>query len=309
MSLVGDVRKYIDYVFDTRSFTPRFDPEAVSADALRAARAIRGSDRGSAIVIHGIMPRSGTVYVGELLRLHPDLTAFPNRIWEAPFLQLSGDVVALQEKFLWAHRHNAGKLNDKDFLPLFGAALITYLHSFMPEGQRMLLKVPGVHYLSDFYHMFPGEHLLVLTRDGRDVAHSTVKTWPQILFSFACRRYRRSAEMVLACHEQYRQRERGYWLARFEDAVRDPERFVRQACARFDLDVDRYPFDRIGTLPLRGSSTVTDEGDVTWHPVDKPRDFNPVGHWENWSAWRKWRFKRIAGQALLALGYCENLNW
>jgi hypothetical protein len=59
MTLLGDVRKYMDYVFDTRSFTPRFHPGAVSAEALRAGRAIRGTDRGPAIVIHGIMPRSG----------------------------------------------------------------------------------------------------------------------------------------------------------------------------------------------------------------------------------------------------------
>jgi hypothetical protein len=43
--------------------------------------------------------------------------------------------------------------------------------------------------------------------------------------------------------------------------------------------------------------------------VAKPEDFNPVGRWESWSAWRKWRFKRIAGQALLDLGYGEDLDW
>jgi protein-tyrosine sulfotransferase len=114
--------------------------------------------------------------------------------------------------------------------------------------------------------------------------------------------------MVLACDERYRQRP-GYWLARFEDAVGDPEGFVREACARFDLDVARYPFDEIGALPVRGSSRVKEKGAVTWHPVAKPEDFNPVGRWESWSAWRKWRFKRIAGQALLDLGYGEDLDW
>jgi hypothetical protein len=109
MSLLGDIRKYIDYVFDTRSFTPRFDPEAVSADARHAARAIRGTERGPAIIIHGIMPRAGTVYVGELLRRHPDLTAYPNRIWEAPFLQLSEKASILTHLGLWYNEEDERK--------------------------------------------------------------------------------------------------------------------------------------------------------------------------------------------------------
>lgn len=308
-TLFDNIRKYLDYVFDARSFTPRFDPEAVSGGVLEAARAIRGAGRGPAIILHGIMPRSGTVYAGELLRLHPDLQAYPNQIWEAPLLQLTGDVTALQEKFLWAYRHNAGKLGEKDFMTLLGAAFVGYLHAFVPQGKRVLLKVPGVHYLSGFFTMFPHENLLVLVRDGRDVVHSTVKTWPQIRFSLACLRYRRSAGMVHACHARYRDRRQGYWLARFEDAVEDPASFVRQACAHFDLDVDRYPFDQIGTLPVRGSSRVNESAEVTWHPVERPPDFNPVGRWEDWSAWQKWRFKRIAGPALVDLGYCKDLDW
>jgi protein-tyrosine sulfotransferase len=306
---LDDVRKYVDYVFDARSFAPAFDAGAVSDGALRAAETIRGSEHQPAIIIHGIMPRSGTVYVGELLRLHPDLYAYPNHVWEMPLLQLADDVRALQAKFLWAYRHNAGKLGDGDFLPLVGSAFLAYLSTFTPERKRMLLKVPGVHRLDDFYTMFPREHLLVLVRDGRDVVHSTLKTWPQLRFSFVCRRWRRSAEMVLACHQRYSQRGDGYWLARFEDAVRDPAAFVREACRRFGLDEGSYSFEEIRTIPVRGSSSNHEKGKVVWNPVDKPQGFKPVGRWQAWPTRKKRTFKRIAGQALMKLGYCEDLNW
>jgi protein-tyrosine sulfotransferase len=309
LSLLDDVRKYLAYVFDRRSFAPSFADQSLSERALEAAAAIRGRERGPALIIHGVMPRAGTVYAGELLRLHPDLVAYPGRIWEAPLLQLAGDVDDLQEKFLWAHRHNIGKLGQRDFLPLLGAAFLAYLGNSVPEDKRILLKVPGVHHLSDFTTMFPHEHLLVLMRDGRDVVHSTLKTWPQLMFWMACRRWKRSARMVLACDERYRKRDSGYWLGRFEHAVEDPAGFVRAACAHFGLDEERYPFERIGEVAVRGSSSLQEQGDVDWQPREKPEGFDPTGHWRDWSRLRTWTFKRIAGQELIALGYCEDLDW
>jgi protein-tyrosine sulfotransferase len=351
LSLLDDVRKYLAYVFDRRSFAPSFAEQPLSERVLEAAAAIRGRERAPALIIHGVMPRAGTVYAGELLRLHPDLVAYPGRIWEAPLLQLAGDVDDLQEKFLWAHRHNIGKLGQRDFLPLLGAAFLAYLGNSVPEDKRILLKVPGVHHLSDFTTMFPHEHLLVLMRDGRDVVHSTLKTWPQLMFWMACRRWKRSARMVLACDERWgrsesthprpfragqtvqRRREwfdavrhrqtargrfpaaslqgaaHGYWLGRFEHAVEDPAGFVRAACAHFGLDEERYPFERIGEVAVRGSSSLQEQGDVDWQPREKPEGFDPTGHWRDWSRLRTWTFKRIAGQELIALGYCEDLEW
>jgi protein-tyrosine sulfotransferase len=162
-------------------------------------------------------------------------------------------------------------------------------------------------------------------RDGRDVVHSTLKTWPQLMFWMACRRWKRSARMVLACDERWgrqRRRERfdavrhrqtalghGYWLGRFEHAVEDPAAFVRAACAHFGLDEERYPFERIGEVAVRGSSSLQEQGDVDWQPREKPEGFDPTGHWRDWSRLRTWTFKRIAGQELIALGYCEDLDW
>lgn len=251
-----DALKFVRYAADTRSFTPVFDPLAAGERAIMAAQAIRGADRGPAILIHGIMPRSGTVYVGELLRLHPALHAFPYEIWEFPFLKHVPQVLALQREFLWSYEQNMGKVGDRDFLPLFGASLIAYLHAGVPPDQRMLLKVPSVEHLDRFYQVFPHEGLLLLSRDGRDVVQSTLKTWPQLRFSMVCARWRHAAQMALACHARYQERAAGYWLGRFEDALRQPEAFVQEACARFDLDPAAYPFEQARQIPVHGSSTT-----------------------------------------------------
>ena len=64
-----------------------------------AAKQLRG-ERKPAILIHGVMPRSGTVYVGNLLWEHPHLTGYPNELWETPFLETVPQVLAVQKTFV-----------------------------------------------------------------------------------------------------------------------------------------------------------------------------------------------------------------
>ena len=309
MGLRNNLKKYLIYIFDKRSFNPEPGGAEMSNRALEAARSIRGAERPPSLIIHGVMPRSGTVYVGELLRLHPDLYAYPNEIWEFPLLQLTAEILRLEKEFLLAYEQNMSKVGEHDFLPLFGSSLIAYLYSFLPPEGRMLLKVPGVQYLTYFFSMFPGENLLLLIRDGRDVVHSTLKTWPQLRFSMVCRRWQRAAEMVLRFHAIHTGRGKGYWLARFEDAVQDPTAFVQEACEQFGLDAQRFPFEKIESILIHGSSSLPVRGKVVWDHIERPKDFSPIGHWQGWSSGKKRIFKRIAGQALIDLGYCEDQDW
>ena len=166
-----------------------------------------------------------------------------------------------------------------------------------------------MQYLHAFWDAFPYEQLLLLVRDGRDVVHSTLNTWPQLRFSMVCLRWRRAAEMILAFREQFSERESGYWLGRFEDAVADPKTFVEKACERFGLDLAEYPMEAIDSIPVRGSSALGPRGHVTWQPTPKPEVYSPTGHWRSWSSWRKAIFKRIAGKALEELGYCDGQDW
>ncbi len=64
-------------------FNLDFSDTVVSEEALRVAREIRG-ERPPTLIIHGVMQRSGTNYTGQLLRLHPNLYAYPNKICGSP---------------------------------------------------------------------------------------------------------------------------------------------------------------------------------------------------------------------------------
>lgn len=300
-----NIRKYLHYAFDWRGLDTLNGEVVISEQALETSRQLRGCERPPAIMLHGITQRCGSVYVGQLLALHPDILSYPNEIWEVPFLPLTGKVLNMQEHFFLHYEMNRSRIGDQDFLPLFGNALLAYLNQKVPAGQRLHVKMPSVEYLNYFYSVFPYEHLLVVVRDGRDVVASTVRTWPQIPFHDACRRWARSARMVLACHTRYDARP-GYMLVNYENAVHKPEELVADLCREFHLDASRYPFDKIDSLPVIGSSTTRNTGNQ-WQR--KTKDFQPIGRWKNWSALKKFVFKRIAGQALIDLKYAENMDW
>jgi len=306
-NLGKNTRKYWKYLFDHDALSKKTKNRNISDYAFNVSGAIRGNVRKPSIILHGIMKRSGTVFVGELLHQHPEIAYYPNSIWEFPFLSQAKQIDKVQEGFFSEFENNREKIGDHDFYPLFGAAFLSYLFGFIPENQRMLLKMPGVQYLHDFYNLFPNENLLLLVRDGRDVVASTVKTWPQIRFVDACRRWKHSSEVVKEFHHNHDGRS-GYHLARFEDAVNDTEKFLRCVFSKFGLDPDVYPYARLSNIPVIGSSTTIKE-DGSWSWTNKSKDFKPVGRWGSWSSWRKAQFKRIAGKVLMDLGYCQDLNW
>ena len=280
---------------------------AATAEALQTVRTLRGS-RPPAIILHGVMERSGTVFTGELLGLHADLCNYPREIYEFPFLRMSGDIFALHKEFISGYEHNRDKISQYDFLALSGLSMLAHLYAAAPAGHRMLLKVPNSERLPYFYAAFPFENLIVLMRDGRDVVTSTIRTWANLGFSDVCRRWNYSARLVLQCNQKFLGRP-SYYYARYEDVSRSSEQFVRAVCRQFGLDEDRYPFDKINELPLLGSSTERPSKEVSWEPIQKPKEFQPIGRWKSWSEGQKRAFKKIAGQTLIDLGYCADLNW
>ena len=305
-----DLKKYWDYIFETKGFRSNCHVWEISDQATQAVQTIRGRERGPAIIIQGVMPRSGTVYIGELLRCHPDLYVYPHQLWEFPALQLTENILDLQKKFLLGYKLNSNKLGQADFLPLVGASLMAYLYEPVPPPQRVLVKMPSVQYLSHFFSMFPSENLLILVRDGRDLVHSTLRTWPWLNFFQVCLRWNRSAQMICETVEQLTTAKRnGYWLAKYEDALQNPETFVQKACHYFNLDENRYPYEQIDHIRVIGSSKLENQGKVTWRHLKRPENFTPTEYWKEWSSIRKLIFKLIAGRSLIRLGYCDNLNW
>lgn len=291
---------------------PEVPPHQViqpSEHALQCAQLIRGNNREPVIFIHGILRRSGTNFIGELIRLHPDLVAYPNKIYEAPFLRTTGWLIKAQEEFFSEYQRNREQIGERDFLPVFGSAFVAYLNAFVPENKQILLKVPGVQFLPYFFSIFPNEKLLIIIRDGRDVVQSTVRTWPQRKFTDVCREWSEAARNIISFADTFTSKSDSFLIAKFEDAVADSKNFVSRVGSHFGLDMERYPYEKLKEVPVKGSSSLKQDGKMTWKPIERPRYFNPVGRWSEWDSKLKKKFKNICGQTLIETGYCSDLNW
>ncbi|MEO1378099.1 MAG: sulfotransferase [Cyanobacteria bacterium J06635_10] len=305
--LVGNASKQ-SAVVPSSSTDLKFDVDETSPHSHQVAQAVRG-DYPPALIIHGVMPRSGTVYTGEILRLHPDLKAYPNEIWEIPFLKFADNLIEFENNFLNAYPQNHGKIGRHDFLPLFGSAFMRYLYEYLPEGKRMLLKDPHVYHLNFFFALFPNEHLLLLLRDGRDVVNSTIKTWPDLTFETICQRWKHNTDTILKFVDHPEARVSQLFLARYENIVQDPAGFAQDVCTHFHLNPDKFPYEKIVDLPVRGSSDLKKEASVTWEPMPKDKSFKISRKWTHWSSQMKDSFKKIAGQTLIDAGYASDFDW
>jgi len=309
-----NIKKFIKNLIRRNSnsqngFNTLFNEDDFTDKAFSVAEQIRGVNQPPSIIIQGVMPRSGTVYVGELLRLHPDLYAYPNQMWEIPFLETTGDLIGAQNHFINVYSKNTDLIGKYDFLPLFGASFIKYLSSYVPDNKRMLLKIPNAQYLNFFYKVYPYENIILLMRDGRDLVSSTIKSWPNKDFSNVCQLWKDSAEIMLRFKDEHLNNTAGCMYTKYEDVLKQPDSFVNGACDALNLDLSRYPFEEIENISVRGSSSLKKEEKVTWDAVAKPKNFKTTGHWDSWSRSEKNIFKKIAGKTLIEAGYAEDSNW
>lgn len=291
------------------AFSNNFNYPSPSAHMLALSERLRGDGRQPAIILHGVASRCGTNFLAAMLELYPGLKLAPNQINESHFLTPAHHLINYTDHFFRSYAKNEGRIGRYDFLTLFGASFLAYLHSYTPLGERILVKVATVKHLRYFPITFPLENLLMVIRDGRDVVCSTMKTWPNSDFKNICQRWNNGANLMIDFADYHKGR-KNYWMVKYEDVLSDPRKFMEQACDRFGLDIKKYPFNKIQSLPIIGSSVHSrDGGRVAWKPIDKPKNFNPVGRWKEWTEKQKSSFKKIAGEQLIRSGYVADFNW
>jgi len=259
-------------------------------------------------MLFGVMPRSGSVHVGEIIALHPAVCAHPNHLWEVPFLENLDQLVGFRDGFFRGYELNKERMGQADLPILFATAFVRYLYSFAESGQRVLTKETSTQYLELFPEVFPHEHLLLLLRDGRDLVASSKRTWPTKSFAELCQRWSDSTHRILDFVE--REKSPNHWVVKFESVLADRIGFVAEMCDRFGLERDDYPDEKQADIEVIGSSTLADAGDVDWSKrVKPPAEFKPTNHWMDWNSSDKRVFKKLAGEALVRSGYAENLDW
>ncbi|WP_170785324.1 sulfotransferase family protein [Ruegeria lacuscaerulensis] len=290
---------------DSRDFMPPVSAEQ-GAHLAALARRARGDIR-TPILIFGVLPRSGTNFVHDLVGMHPDVTADPGRLYEFPLLHAAGDAAAFSRDFLRYFPRNEEVLGHYDMLAMLAGAWFRELQA-QAEGQHILLKCPHVQDLSLARYIFPDAKIILCLRDGRDVLDSSLRTFSR--FSLRSKNFRQladewrlGAEAILSFSSGGPNENADTMVVRYEDIVGNTPSHVQQMLDHIGLEAARFPWAEIDKMPVRGSSRSTAANEQRWQPQAKTADFNPVKRWAEWPDSKKARFDKLAGQALEQAGY------
>ena len=293
---------YVAGVTDNRtgSSGPRHAPEAV-------------------LFVFGMMRRTGTNFLRDLVCLHPDCGAVVP-LHEDHFLKQAHNLARFVEEVhgSWRPRWGCPEGLEEQLLRRIGSCLTDFLFSMTAEDwisrpwpdlegieryvkatPRVLVpKTPSVQNL-EWLWMFQDARALVLVRDGRAVVESGNRSFGWN-FEEGVRQWAEAAETVLT---EIPKSER-LLLVRYEDLFHDLRSEMQRVLAFAGLDAESYDFDAAESLPVRGSSTFRGGAAVThWIPLEKTEAFDPIERAQDWTVGQHERFNWIAGPQLVKLGY------
>jgi hypothetical protein len=258
------------------------------------------------IFILGVLPRSGTNLLFNLLLLNPDC-GVPEPIWEDYLLESSGLLLEYVSTVYswWKSADPPWDIDERwesQLLEHLGQGLLSFFKCRVGR-KRLLTKTPSVVGLDNFFQIFPDAYLLILVRDGRDLVESAMRSfgWDR---DVTTKNWAKAAKAVMAFDEANRGRALPYRIIRYEDLVLNLDSELRKILDFVNFDPATYDFDRARELPVIGSCTTRECSErVHWKPVTKSCDFNPTERSSSWSRPMHERFNWLAGQYLIEFGY------
>jgi len=200
---------------------------------------IRGCDYSPSIMIHGVMPRSGTNYLADLMSYHKLIKPFPHRFWEFPLLASTEKIAQLQDDFASIYKKNSEVLEPFEFAGYLNSGMMKYLQNLSGSDKIMLFKFPYIDYVAFFRDFFPRDYLILVLRDGRDVVQSSIKTFKDkkgifgYNFTDYCREWNYAAQIILK-YERGEINDSRAFVVRYEELYADPEKVISMLFANVD---------------------------------------------------------------------------
>jgi hypothetical protein len=268
------------------------------------------------VFVLGMMPRSGTNYLRNLLCLHPECVA--SAISEDALVENSNMLMkyVAQNYFQWETEGKLPEIQaDELLVEGIGQGLLAFLkqarcraieRELLPQPvscpKYMVTKTPSVRNIRNFFRLFPNERLLILVRDGRSLVES-------INLSFGYRRedsirnWANAARNIFNNQKKWEAEGKQFLIVKYEDLYQHTEREMKSIFFFLGLEADKYDFDKALKAPVVGSSVFKREGEVHWRPVEKTPDFDPIARSAGWTRWQHERFNWLAADELRLFGY------
>ena len=266
------------------------------------------------IFILGVMQRSGTNWLRDLLLCHPD--CYAARIPE-DFLVANSHLLLRFGSSLyrsWPENWNAeARVGPQERLHrIMGEALLEFIGqgaapdaagAALARSGRLVTKTPSVANLGHLFTFFPHARVVILVRDGRAVVESIVRgfNWD---YETGIRRWDSAAREILSFRAAGGAALERSIIVRYEDLFSTLESELCRLLTFLDLDQERYDFQRAVGLPVRGSSVFGQEhGGSKSARIPRTEEFSPLARAAHWNRWKHERFNRLAGESLESLGY------
>ena len=292
--------------FDADSFNRPVT--AATLDQLRATSVSAQKtfpDRSMAAV-YGLMPRSGTNFVFEMLLRMPGVERAGIGFDELPILMRPDAFDRIPAMIREYHPPSADAFAPLSWLAFAASGLRNHLLELAAPDTVTLIKEPHPNNIGLFPAIFPHDRLIVVLRDGRYVVDSFVRSFARGRFSRSfveiCEEYRAAAETVADFIEHDPERT---MVVRYEDANQQRAQTIEALLTWLGHPVDRQSLAALDDLPIYGSSvrSVAKDGAVDWTPVKADASFDPSKRALDWTARQQADFERIAGAANRRLGY------
>lgn len=254
------------------------------------------------VFILGIMQRSGTNYLNNLLLLHPNCE-YPGFVWEdyliapAEYLNKYAELVYNNWNPAWKSRLTE-IMGPNPLLRCLGEGLRSFFskqfasnlrprlgstqvgEAFGDDSKKLVTATPSVRNIKYFFDLFPGAYLLIIIRDGRSVVESGIKSFDWD-YEYAIRRWADAAETILQFVQTAQQKQ--YLIIKYEDLYTNTEKEMTKILSFLGLDIERYDFNAAANLTVTGSSELRNkEGKVHWNARKKTSDFNSIKRWHSW---------------------------
>ncbi len=261
--------------------------------------------------ILGIMPRSGTNFLENQLKLHPSCHS-PGPIWEDFLISQLPALSRLVKKLnkQWDPRWFENNAADysANCKASMGKGMEDFLLSQLDNStpvKYLISKTPTVAGIEHFQHYFPDSKLLIVIRDGRSLIESGQRSfsWDFEKSAFDWSRNVRKIMDYLDINPMKS------ILIKFEDLCHNPQENMENIMEYLALDFQNYPQNKLDDLPVSGSSELKNKSKgLHWKPVKKDKTFKPTQRHCNWSNWKTKVFYYIAGREMTSVGYDFNVE-
>lgn len=281
--------------------------ERATLDAVTTS-AQRVFDDRRLVFVYGVMPRSGTNFLFELLlRVAPFVRS------EIPFAELP--ILAGEEYFAGpgeligrVHPDSAAAFSRMEWMAYAIAGFRNRLLDIAAPGSITLIKNPLVWNIELWPVFFPQDKMVFIVRDARYIVDSFAR-------SFAHGRLARTFEDICIETALAIEKSNAFTASmpadqllemRYEEVVADKRGAVATVKAWLGEAMTEADAGALENVPVFGSSTHskrTAGGGVDWTPVAADAKFDPTSRPLDWSPAQRRTFERVCGDLNAAMGY------